>query len=97
MQAGHINAQQGSLLLILGTTKQFGYGPLQTLCIARNTHPPPPQDPKIGKNENGIFGITEQRVPRKLLFRPHFWYVGLASEGGVGKRVQLTGTIDQLL
>ena len=32
MQASHINAQQGSLLLILGTTMQFGYGPAQTLC-----------------------------------------------------------------
>ena len=50
MQASHINAQQGSLLLILGTTMQFGYGPGQNLCTvhaqrmhgmrtARNTPP----------------------------------------------------------
>ena len=25
--------------LILGTTMQFGYGPVQTLCTARNTPP----------------------------------------------------------
>ena len=45
MQASHINAQQGSLLLILGTTMQFGYDPVQTLCTAharaRNTPPQP--------------------------------------------------------
>ena len=38
MQASHINAQQGSLLLILGTTMQFGYGPVQTLCTAHTQH-----------------------------------------------------------
>ena len=38
MQASHINAQEGSLLLILGTTMQFGYGPVQTLCTARARH-----------------------------------------------------------
>ena len=35
MQASHINVQQGSLLLILGTTMQFGYGHVHTLCTAR--------------------------------------------------------------
>ena len=39
MQASHINAQQGSLLSILGTTMPFGFGPVQTLCTARNTPP----------------------------------------------------------
>ena len=37
MQASHINAQQGSLLLILGTTMRFGYGSVQTLCKVRTT------------------------------------------------------------
>ena len=39
MQATHIIEQQGSLLLILGTTMQFGYGPVQTLCTTRHTPP----------------------------------------------------------
>ena len=35
MQATHINAKQGSLLVVLGTTMQLGYGPVQTSCTAR--------------------------------------------------------------
>ena len=35
MQATQIDAYQGSSLLVLGTTMQLGYGPEQTLCIAR--------------------------------------------------------------
>ena len=36
MQASHIDAQSGSLLLILGTTMQFGYGRVQSvLCTGR--------------------------------------------------------------
>ena len=43
MQASHINAQQGSLLSILGTTMLFGYGPTQTLCtaLAKRVHGAP--------------------------------------------------------
>ena len=35
MQASHINAQQGSLSLILGTTMQIGNGFVQTLSTSR--------------------------------------------------------------
>ena len=39
MQATHINESHGSLLQVLGTAMQFGYGPAHTLCTARTTPP----------------------------------------------------------
>ena len=38
-EGDHTRYSLGSLLLILGTTMQFGYGPVQTLLTASNMPP----------------------------------------------------------